>query len=104
MEEYIELVLNKDILVLFSHFFNFIFALFCLYSSSILFFIHKDRFEKIYQFGLIVLSVFYLILLFRFVILESVGWEVDTFLWTIFESFIFIFFLIRNRMIRNECE
>lgn len=104
MEEHIELILNKDIWLLFSHFLNFIFALFCLYSSSILFFIHKDRFEKIYQFGLMIISFFYLILLFRFTVLESVDWEVDVFLWTIFESLVFIFFLVRNRIIRNECE
>ena len=85
----IEIIFGNDIYVAIYNLINFILPIVLLYYISIDI-LNK---EKTYYINLILISVFYLIILFRFTILETVDWDLDFVFWSIFEAYIFLNFI-----------
>lgn len=94
---------NTDIYVLICNLINFIIPLYCLYKSVGIFnyIDKKNRFERYYNISVAILCVFYLILLFRFSILEKSQWEIDFIYWSIFETIVFVLFLLRIKYVKQ---
>ena len=95
----IDFILQKDFFVLLTDVINFIIPLIYIYFLSIL----TIKTKKPYYVMQIVLSIFYLTIMFRYSALEKMTLNIDIFYWFLFEAMVFIS-LIYNAIkdIKNE--
>lgn len=91
-----------DIIVYVIDILNFIIPMWCIYTSLLIIFYYRIKKEFKFQLTNIIISIFYLYLLYRFSILEKVNWSLDFILWSLFEFFVFLILTIRNYLIINE--
>lgn len=97
----VKILWNNDIYIHIINFINFAIPIISIYFNVIILVLDINKPEKIFQSFQILLAIIYIALMFRFVILETVTWELDFMLWSIYEFFIFFGFIIRNKWIIN---
>ncbi len=81
----LELILQKDFYILFTDLINVILPIINIYIVSILL-IKTNRLYYIYQ---ICLSLFYIMIMYRYSVLEKIYFDLDVFYWFLFEALIF---------------
>lgn len=96
------LTTNKDLIVYILDTINFIIPLITIYYSLLILFYYKIKKEYIYQVLVLIISILYLVILFRFSVYESVNWNIDVLLWSMFKLSIFSLLALRNYMVINE--